>query len=351
MNTALPDPHRGDTSPLRPELDGLRDDVDRLRDALAAAARTPDDVVAGPLVSDAMQAVDRARVAVGQAVTALADISSAGSSTAGGAEESIAVRWATSRYALRSGRALLARTAHEFGHVVGNRPYSVLIRVVITLAIALSMVAFYSLVGWSSYDETGSLSLYLFGAVVGSVVCTNALCFDASRIRADLASGERLWRILVAKNLTIAILVGVAAAPVITYLALTTDLNVASMIDQFAVMVFIWLGVGNLLSIISPLRQEPLSARLKDGTWRNYLMSFGISYGVGLTVNLMIYWRVWARKTAADQLSAPSWALQLLMLASGILAWVLLTVLAVSSARLPSIRDVLTREMVTFRRG
>ena len=114
-------------------------------------------------------------------------------------------------------------------------------------------------------------------------------------------------------------------------------------------MVFIWLGVGNVLSVIYPLRHEPMVARLKDGTWKPFLFSFVLSYGVGLTVNLMIYWRLWARQTANAQIAGGAWVAFLMVLASAILSWMLLTVFAVACSQQPAIRRKLSREMIAYR--
>jgi hypothetical protein len=224
----------------------------------------------------------------------------------------------------------------------------VLLRLVITLAISLSLVAFYHLTGFTRYDDAGRLTLYLFSAVVGSVVCTNALCFEARRVRAQLVDGERLWRILIAKNLALAALVTVAGLPVIAFLTLADGGNPVALIDQLITMVFIWLGVGNVLSVLYPIRHEPVSARLKDGTWKRYLFSFVLSYGVGLTVNLMIFWRLWAKQKATDQITGGAWAAFALVLVSSVLMWILLTVFAVACAREPRLRWVLSREMVSY---
>jgi hypothetical protein len=115
-------------------------------------------------------------------------------------------------------------------------------------------------------------------------------------------------------------------------------------------MVFIWLGVGNVLSVVYPLRHEPVSARLADGTWKPYLFTFAVSYGVGLTVNLMIYWRLWARQAASAEIAGGMWAAFALVLASAVLSWILLTVFAVACSRQPRLRRVLSREMIVYRK-
>lgn len=244
---------------------------------------------------------------------------------------------------------LTRHTAGEIRHIAADRPRAILVRIVITLGISLSLVAFYHVTGFTSYDA-GRLTLYLFSAVVGSVVCTNALCFEAERVRRALAGGDRLWRILVSKNLAMATLVTAAGLPVIAVLTATGHGNFVAMVDQLVTMVFIWLGVGNVLSVVYPLRHEPVSARLSDGTWKPYLFSFALSYGVGLTVNLMIYWRLWSRQTAARELVGGDWAAFALVLASAVTSWVLLTVFAVACSRDPAVRRLLSREMIAYRK-
>ncbi|MDJ0007330.1 hypothetical protein [Gordonia alkanivorans] len=187
----------------------------------------------------------------------------------------------------------------EIRHIVAGQPRSILLRIAITLALSAALVVSYHTLGWRRYDDAASLTLYVFSVIVGSVVCTNALCFEAGRVRRRLTGGQRLWQLLIVKNLAMAVLVTAAGTPVMAVLSLTAGTNPIAMVDQFITMVFIWLGVGNVLSVVFPLRQEPFSARLRDGTWVPYLLSFALSYGIGLTVNLMIYWRFWAATAPA----------------------------------------------------
>jgi hypothetical protein len=261
-----------------------------------------------------------------------------------------ATRWTHHVRSFASRAAELGgRIATELRHVAADSPRSVLARTVVTLAISLSLVAVHHLTGTKRYDLSG-LTLYLFSAVVGSVVCTNTLCFEAERVRSGLVRGERIWQILVAKNIAMAAFVTAAGLPVVAALTLTAGANPVVLVDQLVTMVFVWLGVGNVLSVVYPLRYEPLSARLHDGTWKPFLFTFALSYGVGLSVNLMIYWRLWAREAANERLAGGAWVAFLLVLASAVLSWLLLTVLAAACSRQPGIRRKLSRELVAYRK-
>ena len=295
--------------------------------------------------ANAVVAVALARAAVADAVIAVAASRRSTAQASGTpARAAVVAGW-------RQGIGSLGRpVAEEVAHLLADRPRAILARVVVTLAIALSLVTVYHVTGVSRYDDAGRLTLYLFSAVVGSVICTNALCFEAERVRGMLVGGIPLWRILIAKNLAVAALVTGAGLPVIALLAATGDVNPVQMIDQLVTMVFIWLGVGNVLSVVCPLRHEPVSARLHDGTWKPFLLSFVLSYGVGLTVNLMIYWRLWAKYKASTEMAGGAWAAFTMVLASAVTSWLLLTVFAVACSRDPRTRRLLSREMVPYRK-
>jgi hypothetical protein len=293
--------------------------------------------------ANAVIAVALARGAIAEAILAVIRARSS---------DEVAAQGQTTRIAILRGvpiSGLGKRIVDEVRHVIADKPRAVLIRLLITLGISLSLVSFYHVSGWTRYDDVSRLTLYLFSAVVGSVVCTNALCFEAQRVRDAMTRGERIWQILVTKNLAVAALITVAALPVIAFLTVANGGNPVAMIDQLITMVFIWLGVGNVLSVLYPIRHEPVSARLHDGTWKPYLFSFALSYGVGLTVNLMIFWRLWSRQTASTELVGGEWAAFLLVLGSALTSWVLLTVFAVTCSREPRIRRILSREMVVYR--
>jgi hypothetical protein len=280
--------------------------------AVTQAWDSPPSKPAGQARADAVVAIALARAAVAEAVL---EVARARNLNVGDVGPSPARRTAVLRVAPISGVG--RRVVEEVRHVVADSPRAILIRLVVTLGISLSLVSFHHFSGLTKYDDVGQLTLYVFSAVVGSVVCTNALCFEAGRVRDRMMRGERIWRILVAKNLAMAVLVTVAALPVIAFLTVTNDGNPIAMVDQLVTMVFIWLGVGNVLSVLYPIRHEPISARLRDGTWKPYLFSFALSF--------------------------------VLVLASAVTSWVLLTVFAVACSREPRIRRILSREMVAHR--
>ncbi|MFC8930601.1 hypothetical protein ACFT1A_00910 [Rhodococcus sp. NPDC057135] len=244
-----------------------------------------------------------------------------------------------------------SRIREETRHVVSGKPRSIAFRLGLSLGMGLAYLAFIRLFQWDAKeDRLPYLALYALSGVVGSVVCTNALSFDAGRVCAALSGGTRLWHVLVAKNAVMLLLVGSAGFLLSVILAWrsgsSTDLVKAC--GQVLTMILLWLGVANVMSVSLPLRAEPMTARRHDGTWKQFLLSFVISYGVGLIVNLMLYWRVWAKTTLLEQMGGP-WIPVLLLLASAAATWLLLTVLAVLLADQPRFRRALQREMVVYR--
>jgi hypothetical protein len=119
-------------------------------------------------------------------------------------------------------------------------------------------------------------------------------------------------------------------------------------LGELVTMMLIWLGIGNVLSVLSPLRVEPLKERLHDGTLKPFLFSFAVSYVVGLGVNLMLTWRVWAKRSMIEELGGV-WVPVLMLITSAFVLYLLLTVLAVSLADLPRIRRTLLREMIDYK--
>jgi hypothetical protein len=94
-------------------------------------------------------------------------------------------------------------------------------------------------------------------------------------------------------------------------------------------MILPWLGVGNVLSITLPSRDEPIRQRRQDGSLKQFIIAFVVSYLIGYLVNAMPIWRVFAAQELADRLGSAI-ILGIVILLSSTTRWILLTVLAVA---------------------
>jgi hypothetical protein len=253
--------------------------------------------------------------------------------------------------ALRHGQALGADVQSEISNVLHRRPRSILIKLAVSLGLGLAYLGFLRLFQWDTYsDLLPYLALYALSGVIGGVVCTNALSWDAGRVREALTSGKRLWHLLLSKNATMFLLVGAAGVVLSVLLAWRAgdfDALLAAL-GELLTMMLVWLGVGNVLSVLAPLRVEPLKERRHDGTLRPFLLSFVISYTIGLGVNFLLTWKVWAKQSMIQELGG-TWVPLLALVASALVTYLLLTVLAVSVADQPRVRRALLREMIDYK--
>ena len=255
--------------------------------------------------------------------------------------------------AITYGQAVGTGTRAELSNVVIARPRPILVKLAIGLGLGLAYLLFLRLFQWDSKsDLLPYLAPYALSGVIGGVVCTNALSWDASRVRAALTGGQRLWLVLLSKNVTMFVLVGAVGLVLCLLLAWSAgDFGtLLKAIGELVTMMLLWLGVGNVMSVLIPLRVEPFTARRHDGTWRPFLLSFAISYVVGLGVNLMLTWKVWAKQSMVTELGG-AWVPVLMLVLTALVMYLLLTVLAVSLADQPRIRRKLLREMRDYRAG
>lgn len=236
----------------------------------------------------------------------------------------------------------------EFGTVLTARPRSILVKLVLTLAIGLGSLTLIRFFSWEQHVEQAPyLALLVVSGVIGGVVCTNALSWDARRVRMLLADGKPLWRVLVGKNITMFVLTGVTGLVLSVYLTIRfggSD-SLAAALGELTTMMLVWLGVGNILSVTNPLRVAPLKARLHDGTLVPFLLSFVVSYGVGLGVNGVLTWKIWAKQSMVDELGG-LWVPMLGLVLSALVFYLLLTLLAVNLADRPRVRRSLSREVI-----
>ncbi len=252
---------------------------------------------------------------------------------------------------VRHGQALGSGVSTEFSNVLRSRPRSILNKLAVGFAIGVAYLIFIWALDWDANSELlPYFAIYALSGVIGGVVCTNALSWDAGRVRADLVGGRRLWHVLISKNWSMFVLVGTVGVVLSVLLAWPTGefSTLVKALGELFTMMLIWLGIGNVLSVLSPLRVEPLKDRFHDGTLKPFLLSFAISYVVGLGVNLMLTWRVWAKRSMIEEMGG-LWVPVLLLIVSAFVAYLLLTVVAVSLADQPRIRRTLLREMIDYK--
>ena len=159
---------------------------------------------------------------------------------------------------------------------------------VIFLGIALALGLLY--LGWIrlfDWDQDRQwlpfLGLFVLSVVMGGSVCINALSFDAMRVRAALDTGQRLWHLLVIKNLALLCLV----APIGFVISLLIAIGAGdwsrfvNALVLTVCFILLWLGVGNIVSIAVPSRDEPLLKRKQSGSLKQFLIAFAVSYLIG----------------------------------------------------------------------
>lgn len=116
------------------------------------------------------------------------------------------------------------------------------------------------------HDWVILIGTYFSSFVLADITTTNVLGVDHVRVLTSLSDGVPLWRLLLIKNLALILLVGMptlTAAMVLT-LWMETPARLAVTIPTVAVPILSWLGVGNLVSALLPVRAESLQRRWRQ---------------------------------------------------------------------------------------
>ncbi|MEJ2889607.1 hypothetical protein [Actinomycetospora aeridis] len=301
--------------------------------------------------ADAADAVTVARLALVEAHLAVLDARlarlDAGESAPGAAE--------VDGHAVLSGRTAVGRhgpaLAHglrgEIAYMLTRRPRTLLKSLAVSLALGLLYLGVIRLFQWDRMAQyLPYLGLWTVSVVMGGAVCLNAMSFDGMRVRAALESGSRLWHLLITKNLALVCLVapiGFLISALLAWRAGSWEafLRACALMISFIVL---WLGVGNIASVIVPIRDEPIWHRRRDGTLKQFAIVFAVSYVLGYVVNLMLIVRIFAAQEWAERsgiIILPA----IFVVLSSITMWVLLTIVAVALSQQPKIRRGLMAEL------
>ena len=250
----------------------------------------------------------------------------------------------------RHGPALAHGVTGEIKYVLTRKPRNTIKALAIALALGLLYLGYIRVFQWDRNQKwLPYLGLWVISFVMGGSVCINAMSFDAMRVRAALDSGARLWHLLVIKNLALLCIVsplGFLLSALLAWRAgdLEAFFKACALVICF---ILLWLGVGNVLSIWLPTRDEPIRQRRQSGSLKQFLIAFVAAYLIGYLVNLMLIWRVFAARALTERLGTAIIPAILIVL-SCIGMWVLLTVFAVALAQQPKVRRTLQKEIADY---
>src|SRR5690349_19328493 len=209
----------------------------------------------------------------------------------------------------RHGPALAHGVTGEIKYVLTRKPRNTVRSMGIALGLGLLYLGYLRLFKWDQEQQwLPYLGLWVISYVMGGAVCINAMSFDAMRVRAALDTGARLWHLLVIKNLALLCLVAPIGFVLSALLAWRAG-DVGALFKACALMlcfILLWLGVGNVLSVWLPTRDEPIRRRRQSGSLKQFLIAFVASYAIGYLVNFMLVWRVLAARALVERLGEAS---------------------------------------------
>ena len=250
----------------------------------------------------------------------------------------------------RHGPALAHGVSGEIKYVLTRKPRSTVKSLGITLGLGLLYLGYLRVFKWDQNQQwLPYLGLWVISFVMGGAVCINAMSFDAMRVRAALDTGARLWHLMVFKNLALLCIVAPIGFLLSALLAWRAG-DLGALFKACALVIcfiLLWLGVGNVLSIWLPTRDEPIRQRRESGSLKQFLIAFAASIAIGYLVNFMLIWRVVAARALTERLGE-AYIPGVLIVLSCLSMWILLTVFAVALAQQPKIRQRLQKEIADY---
>ncbi len=169
------------------------------------------------------------------------------------------------------------------------------------LGLAGNLLVALVVVGYQHYDPhvSGDIKIAYVGIavvlfVLADTINTNQLGADADRVLASLERGDTVRRIIAIKNVALAVLL----VPVALLISVVVRILVGRwrLVTHTAMYdigsVFLWLGLGDAVSVLLPYRPISLRARMKArSSWKRWAVRQAAPYaiyylGVSLIVTL-----------------------------------------------------------------
>src|SRR3954468_3294286 len=226
----------------------------------------------------------------------------------------------------RHGPALAHGVSGEIKYVLTRKPRNTVRSLGIALGLGLLYLGYLRVFKWDQNQQwLPYLGLWVISFVMGGSVCINAMSFDAMRVRAALDTGARLWHLLVIKNLALLCIVAPIGFVLSALLAWRAG-DFGAFLKACALVVcfiLLWLGVGNVLSVWLPTRDEPIRKRRESRILNQFLIAFAASFAIGYLVNFMLVWRVLAARALTERLG-DAFIPGVLIVGSCVVMWVLL---------------------------
>ncbi|HTZ44354.1 MAG TPA: hypothetical protein VMB79_10875 [Jatrophihabitans sp.] len=142
-------------------------------------------------------------------------------------------------------------------------PCNWLLGVFCNLGLSLLWLVWVPLRGGSHRDWVILVGTYFAVFVLADVTTTNVLGLDAPRVRASLAGGVSLRRVLLTKNYALLVIVGLPTLMLTVVLTMRSELphRLVLTMPGVALPILAWLGVGNTVSVAMPVAVRSLRTR------------------------------------------------------------------------------------------
>jgi len=115
-------------------------------------------------------------------------------------------------------------------------------------------------------DAVVLVGSYFAVFILADITTTNVLGLDAPRVRASLARGISVIRLLLLKNLALLVIVGLPTLIATAALTVRSEhpYRLAATLPGVALPMFAWLGAGNVVSVVFPVAIRSLWQRWQE---------------------------------------------------------------------------------------